>query len=56
MLHVKWGSRAQFNESNWVTIQETIEQDGLEPQEYQLSQNDPDPFNLVTQIQNNLPE
>jgi hypothetical protein len=49
-------ARAQFNESNWVTIQETIEQDVLEPQEYLLSQNYPNPFNPVTQIQYNLPE
>jgi hypothetical protein len=49
-------ARAQFNESNWVTIQETIEQDVLEPKEYQLSQNYPNPFNPVTQIQYNLPE
>lgn len=49
-------ARAQFNESSWVTIQETIEQDVLEPQAYQLSQNYPNPFNPVTQIQYNLPE
>lgn len=49
-------ARAQFNESSWVTIQETIEQDVLEPQAYQLSQNYPNPFNPVTQIQYSLPE